>query len=106
MEGFRRIDNAEIKQLFNFIQTENNGVLVEGGARIDGQKFVEFLNQRNQTKFELRNERAVLSKNGTDTLVNGEKFDLIVLAVGAWLKDTFKRYWHRSLNSSSKGAVN
>lgn len=105
MEGFRRIDNAEIKQLFNFIQTENNGVLVEGGARIDGQKFVEFLNQRNQTKFELRNERAVLSKNGTDILVNGEKFDLIVLAVGAWLKDTLSDIGIEALTRPQKGQL-
>lgn len=105
MESFRKVTNAEIKQLFDFIQTENNGVLVEGGARIDGEKFVNFLSQRNQAKFELRHELAVLTQDGETPLVNGETFDLVVLAVGAWLKETLKTIGIEALTRPQKGQL-
>lgn len=90
MESFERINSTQIKSYFPFIDTTNDGVLVSGGARIDGKKFIEFLNKRNRRNVEFRNIRARLSRDSKIILVNGEKFDLVILASGAWLKENLE----------------
>jgi glycine/D-amino acid oxidase-like deaminating enzyme len=105
MESFKLVSNAEIKQRFNFIKTQNDGLFVAGGARIDGQNFIEFLNQRNQANFELRKVEATLSRKGDQVLVNGEAFDKIVLTAGAWLKTTLANIGVEALTRPQKGQL-
>lgn len=105
MEEFKIIDHQTIQKQFNFIQTTNDGLFVKGGARIDGQHFIDFLQKRNQGKVELRREIAQLSRQGTQILVNNENFDLVILACGAWLKETLAPLGVTALTRPQKGQL-
>lgn len=81
-----RLNESSIKALLPFVQHSASGILVTGGARIDGQRFCQELQQaaeitRRQGRVKL-NEQGEVSFNG-----QVEQFDVVIAAVGAWLPE-------------------
>lgn len=105
MGEFEIVDHQTIQKEFNFIQTKNDGLFVKGGARIDGRQFINFLQKRNQGKFEFRHDVVQLKREGSHVLVNGEHFDLVILACGAWLKQTLAPLGVEALIRPQKGQL-
>ena len=77
------IDNQELRHIFPFIESNDSGFYVPGGARIDGLKFINFLNHKN-SQVQRLHEVAHLKKDNNQILVNDEEFDQVVVAAGAW----------------------
>lgn len=88
MGDFSEVTSSQIKKLFPFIQSTSNGVFVRSGARIDGQRFIHFLNLRNQEKVQVVQAPAKITIEGQQAFVNGSNFDLVIVAAGAWIAQT------------------
>lgn len=84
---------AEIKDLIPIYDKERSALYTSGGARVDGGKLVQLLqNIALQQGATLVPERVTLRKNETDQLevqTSSEKliFDYVVLATAAWLPE-------------------
>ncbi|GEK27718.1 NAD(P)/FAD-dependent oxidoreductase [Furfurilactobacillus siliginis] len=81
-----RLNEASIKALLPFVHHSAPGILITGGARIDGQLFCAQLQQA--ANVIPRPGRVSFNEKG-DLVANGqiEKFDLVIAAVGAWLPE-------------------
>ncbi|ERK56016.1 FAD dependent oxidoreductase [Gemella bergeri ATCC 700627] len=66
---------------------DNNGdvLYAGGGARVEGERFVKIL--LNASKAEIINKKVSLKIEEDKYIIDGSKFDIVVLAVGAWLDD-------------------
>lgn len=83
MQEVKSISAVEIMQLMPQIKVTSPGVFISGGARIDGAKFIaeikDFIN------IQSINQSIELTAQGT--IKDYPEFDIIILAVGAWLPE-------------------
>lgn len=80
----------DVKRYIPILDKSMPGVLVAGGARLDGAKYVNFL-QRIAKKINLsvQNKRVHLNNQGQVVVDNQiMTFDHIIIATGAWMQET------------------
>lgn len=65
------------------------GVLISGGARVDGPALVQgLLNRASAVNLSVKRERVTLTTDGdVVTSMGPQRFDRVIVAVGAWLKE-------------------
>lgn len=85
MAQLQKLSPTMMQEKFPFTQISDWGLFVEGGATIDGQKFVEYLNQQTDFEQQYLNQTVSISNEKGRLSINGVAFDKVVLAVGAWL---------------------
>ncbi len=91
IKSVRRIAAQEIQQKCPIINSDYDGIWVEGGGRVDGRKLVYTLQTAAQAKgCQIVREQAHLISNDTEgtqiqTLHDKRTYDHVLLSVGAWL---------------------
>lgn len=94
---------TEIKRALPFISSQMQGVFVSGGARVDGHALIRDL--LNTAKLHVNKQRVQLSQKERQLFVNGQAFDMIVLASGAWLNQLIHPLGLTSVVTAQKGQL-
>ena len=86
------LDSKAVRQKMPLLTNAPAGVLVSGGARIDGADFVtELLRNAERTNVEVRHERVSVMANGAIKSSHGvQNFDVVIVATGAWMHETLE----------------
>lgn len=77
------LDKKEAQQKFPNLQGFEHVLYASGGARVDGNKLTKKLLQASRIIY--KSQKVELSKVREKLLVNAQEFDIVILAVGAWL---------------------
>ncbi|KRK98052.1 glycine D-amino acid oxidase [Secundilactobacillus odoratitofui DSM 19909 = JCM 15043] len=79
----------EVQKRLPLLTNPQPGIFVSGGARIDGEAFIsELLTQAQRVNLTVKQERVTLDATGNILASAGtQRFDNVILAAGAWLKD-------------------
>ncbi|MGV0167421.1 NAD(P)/FAD-dependent oxidoreductase [Furfurilactobacillus sp. WILCCON 0119] len=81
-----RLNEGSIRAMLPFVQHTAPGILITGGARIDGEQFCLALQRA--AAVTARHERVALTPNGAvQTATQIESFDAVIVAAGAWLPE-------------------
>jgi len=80
---------AEVQRRVPFLTNPQPGILVSGGARVDGAALVHaLLTSASHRNLTVRHERVTLTADErVVTSLGARKFDRVIVAAGAWLKD-------------------
>lgn len=90
MGKLKKLTPEDVNAMYPDAKMNAWGLLVTGGATIDGAEFVAFLNQRtNFTQIKLKNN-VKIQNNAEYYSINGQKFEKVILATGAWLPETLE----------------
>lgn len=85
IQSVKTIRQAQLKTYFPELESEHDASFVQGGARLNGTLLIEHLHHIIQhLGAHLYQEKAMFTDNHS---VNGQHYDVILLAVGAWLPD-------------------
>lgn len=89
MGEIAQLTAEQVQEKIPLLSKGQPGVLVSGGARIDGAKFVtELLQQASQVNLTVKHGRVQLDEAGRVITPAGlKRFDELILAAGAWLPD-------------------
>lgn len=89
----------------NIPSFNNNGriLFASGGGRLEGEKLVNTL--LSAAKVNVVKKKVFLEKKDNYYLVDGEKFDKVILSVGAWLKDILLPLGYEVLVRPQKGQL-
>lgn len=87
-----KLSAEEVAQRIPLLTNAQPGVFVSGGARLDGSKYIDALlkiaTSRNLT---IKQQRVTLNSDGNVMMGSKlERFDRVVVATGAWMKETLK----------------
>lgn len=87
-----QLTSEEVSQMIPLLHQPHPGILVSGGARIDGAQYTESLLKIAQTKnLKVKNEKVSLNSDGNIVTARGiVKFDRVIVATGGWLKQTLE----------------
>lgn len=88
------LDSKTVQQRMPILTHAPAGVLVSGGARIDGADFVtELLKRAESNNVEVEHERISVLPDGTIKSSSGvQKYDVVIVATGAWMHETLKTF--------------
>ncbi len=78
----------EAKQKINSFNNNGRIFFASGGGRLEGERLVTTL--INASKVKIVHKKVSLEKENDFYIVDGQKFDKVVLAVGAWLPEILK----------------
>lgn len=92
MRSVALLSSQDVGKRLPFLTNPPAGILVEGGAKIDGLHFVEaLLDQAQKRHVEISRQRVFFDESGKLRTSKGlESFDKIIIATGAWMKGTLK----------------
>lgn len=105
MGEINKLSSQSIQNLFPGFKIEDQGLYVSGGAKIDGAKFVEFLNKKSTFDNFIRESVKLTLSSNNEVMVNNQKFDYVILAVGAWLPDVLKEIGYKARVRPQKGQL-
>lgn len=95
---------AEVQKRFPDLSGFDKGIFATGAARVEGSKLTETLIQASD--FTLFREMAELNPLGDGTYsVNGQVFDSVILACGAWLPEILEPLGYQVDVSPQKGQL-
>lgn len=78
-------DKNQVKEIIPSFENNGSVLYASGGARVEGERFVKTLLQASGAS--VVSKKVELTPYEDKYKVNGEEFDVVVLAVGAWLKE-------------------
>lgn len=103
MQSLEEWTPADVRSKLPFIDHDLTGIYVQGGARVDGFELVrELLEQAHVIP---KIEHAIISNQAGTLSVNGEAFDVVIIATGAWLNDLLKPLGYTSTVRAQKGQL-
>ncbi|AEV95280.1 NAD(P)/FAD-dependent oxidoreductase [Pediococcus claussenii] len=105
MGELNKLSSQSIQNLFPGFKIMDQGLYVSGGAKIDGAKFVEFLNKKSTFNDFIKEPVKLTLSSNRAVMVNNQRFDCIVLAVGAWLPDILKELGYKVKVRPQKGQL-
>ena len=79
------ISKEEVQKIIPSFDNNGDVLYASGGGRVEGERFVNTL--LTASKANLVKEKVSLKVVGDKYEINGQFFDIVVLAAGAWLKD-------------------
>ncbi|MEJ6400617.1 NAD(P)/FAD-dependent oxidoreductase [Nicoliella lavandulae] len=89
MGTLTKLSADEINQLIPMVENQLPGLLVSGGAMIDGGRFAHHLRSiAEQHYFSSKKQKVTLTKIKNKIKINQETFNKVMICTGAWMKDT------------------
>ncbi|MHA8111110.1 NAD(P)/FAD-dependent oxidoreductase [Lactobacillaceae bacterium Melli_B4] len=91
MGDIDKLTANEINQLMPFINNQLPGIMISGGARMEGGRYAEamcsFAEKRNLTR---KKQKVTLTKENKKIKLNNKEFDKIIICTGAWTNEIIK----------------
>ncbi|WP_125546109.1 NAD(P)/FAD-dependent oxidoreductase [Levilactobacillus lindianensis] len=89
MGDVRSLSAADVQAKVPLLTTSHPGVFISGGARVDGAALVDgLLTQATSQNLTIRRERVTLDSQGNVlTSLGLKRFDRVIVAAGAWVKE-------------------
>ncbi|KKF60167.1 NAD(P)/FAD-dependent oxidoreductase [Streptococcus uberis] len=79
------LTKSEIQAFFPHLQGCEKAIYAEGGARVDGKKLCQQLIAASQ--YPVITKKVTIQRQGKQYLVDGQVYDKVLLATGAWLPE-------------------
>ncbi|MFD1124521.1 NAD(P)/FAD-dependent oxidoreductase [Lentilactobacillus raoultii] len=92
MKSVQLLSASEVGQRLPFLTNPPAGVFVTGGAKVDGRQLIQtLLKQAKRRRVIVNHQRVFFDNSGQIRTANGlEQFDVVIVATGAWMKDTLR----------------
>ncbi|MBW1605589.1 FAD-binding oxidoreductase [Lactobacillus sp. Sy-1] len=89
MGTLKKLTAEQVNEMIPMLDNALPGLLITGGARIDGARYAEHLLKiaagRNLSS---KKQKVTLTKNKNKININNQEFDRVIICTGAWMQST------------------